>query len=118
MAPYLHQTQNRLRVRSDFILRNPQQVALQLAQLKGAAGVKEVIYRRYAGSVAVRFDESRVSGSALLAQMEGFGWLTARNDNAYIDTTVRQLARSMVKGAAMLTLNAVVKPSLLKMVLR
>ena len=62
--------------------------------------------------------ESRVSGSALLAQMEGFGWLTARNDNAYIDTTVRQLARSMVKGAAMLTLNAVVKPSLLKMVLR
>ena len=70
MTPYLHQTQNRLRVRSDFILRNPQQVAPQLAQLKGAAGVKEVIYRRYAGSVAVRFDESRGSGSALLAQVE------------------------------------------------
>ena len=118
MAPYLHQTQNRLRVRSDFILRNPQQVALQLAQLKGVAGVKEVIYRRYAGSVAVRFDESRISGSALLAQMEGFGWLSVRKDNAYIDTTVRQLARGMVKGAAMLTLNALVKPSLLKMVLR
>lgn len=118
MTPYLHQTQNRLRVRSDFILNNPLLVAPQLEKLKSTGGVLEVTWRRYAGSVAVRFDPAKVAGSELLAQMETQGWLSIRRDNAYIDTTVRQFARGVMKGAAVMTLNMVIKPSLLKMVLR
>ncbi|AFJ47896.1 hypothetical protein [Shimwellia blattae] len=118
MSPYLHQTQNRIRVRSDFILRNPGMVARQVATMEGMPGVLEVVHRRYAGSVAVRFDEHKISSKALLAHIEAEGWLSAQKDKAYIDTTVRHLTRHVAKGLAVMTFNMVVKPSMLKTVVQ
>lgn len=118
MTPYLHQTQNRIRVRSDFILRNPELVAREVKTMEGMEGVLEVVHRRYAGSVAVRFDEQKISAKTLLARIEAESWLSVQKDKAYIDTTVRQLTRTVAKGLAVMTFNMVVKPSMLKTVVQ
>ncbi|MBJ3814616.1 hypothetical protein F9C28_06675 [Shimwellia pseudoproteus] len=118
MSPYLHQTQNRIRVRSDFILRNPERVAREVAAMERMPGVLEVVHRRYAGSVAVRFDEHKISSATLLAKIESQNWLSVQKDQAYIDTTVRQLTRNVAKGLAVMTFNMVVKPSMLKTVVQ
>lgn len=118
MTPYLHQTQNRIRVRSDFILRNPDQVARELASIKGMDGVHEITHRRYAGSVAIRFDGARIDSKTLLSHIENLGWLSVQKDKVYIDTTVRQLTRTVAKGLAVMTFNMVVKPTMFKTVVQ
>lgn len=40
MSPYLHQTQNRIRVRSDFIQRNPELVKQAINELEKQTELK------------------------------------------------------------------------------
>ncbi|KFC87328.1 MULTISPECIES: HMA2 domain-containing protein [Hafnia] len=108
MSPYLHQTQNRIRVRSDFIQRNPKQIKEAIKQLQATDGIEEITHRLYAGSVAIRFDSKQVKAATLLAQIEGMGWLSVQKDKDYIDSTIRRSAVSLVKGIAILTLKRTV----------
>ncbi|ATA23057.1 hypothetical protein BIY26_10435 [Brenneria goodwinii] len=100
MKPYLHQTQNRIRVRSDYIQRNPKQVARVVRELHLQDGVQEITHRLYAGSVAICFDSRKVAAGELLEKFERLGWLSAAKDRDYIDSTIRQGAKTLLKGLA------------------
>ncbi|MDX5629645.1 MULTISPECIES: HMA2 domain-containing protein [unclassified Brenneria] len=100
MKPYLHQTQNRIRVRSDFIQRNPKQVERVVRELSQQDGVQTVTHRVYAGSVAICFDRRRVAVDELLEKFERLGWLKAAEDQDYIDSTIRRGAKTLLKGLA------------------
>ena len=75
MTPYLHQTPNRIRIRSSWIQRHPQEVSRLIETLRARDGIQEIVHRLYAGSVAINFDSSRVSSSELLTQLEQAQWL-------------------------------------------
>ncbi|RLM20087.1 hypothetical protein BIY29_15775 [Brenneria alni] len=100
MTPYLHQTQNRIRVRSDYIQRNPKQVAQVVMQLGLMEGVQAVTHRLYAGSVAICFDSQKVSVDQLLEKFEQLGWLRSAKDKDYINSTIRRGAKTLLKGLA------------------
>ncbi|MCL2892591.1 MULTISPECIES: HMA2 domain-containing protein [Brenneria] len=100
MTPYLHQTQNRIRVRSDYIQRNPKQVARVVSQLGRQDGVHEVTHRIYAGSVAICFDSRKVAVDQLIEKFEQLGWLSSAKDRDYIDSTIRRGAKTLLKGLA------------------
>ncbi|WP_409306599.1 HMA2 domain-containing protein [Pectobacterium sp. B1J-3] len=100
MTPYLHQTQNRIRVRSDFIQKNPKLVAHTVKQLEQLDGVHEVTHRLYAGSVAICFDNQKVCVDQLLERVEQLGWMRAGKDKDYIDSTIRRGAKTLLKGLA------------------
>lgn len=108
MSPYLHQTQNRIRVRSDFIQRNPELVKQAINELEKTDGIEEITHRLYAGSVAIRFDRKQMKATALLSQIEALGWLSVQKDKDYIDSTIRRSAKSLLKGIAILTLKRTV----------
>ncbi len=108
MSPYLHQTQNRIRVRSDFIQRNPELVKQAINELEKTDGIEEITHRLYAGSVAIRFDSKQMKATALLSQIEALGWLSVQKDKDYIDSTIRRSAKSLLKGIAILTLKRTV----------
>ncbi len=116
MTPYLHQTQNRIRVRSDFITRYPEIVGAQLEMLRQMAGVQDIVYRRYAGSVAIRFDSKVLPSTQLLQQIEQLSWLAIQKDREWIDGSIRQYSKVVAKGLALMAINAVVKAPLLKTV--
>ncbi|PWC22786.1 hypothetical protein DDT52_00485 [Brenneria roseae subsp. roseae] len=100
MTPYLHQTQNRVRVRSDYIQRNPKQVEHVVRQLAQLDGVREITHRIYAGSVAICFDSRKVAVEQLLEKFEQLGWLRSAKDRDYIDSTIRRGAKTLLKGLA------------------
>ncbi|MEC5318680.1 hypothetical protein VSX61_06955 [Brenneria populi subsp. brevivirga] len=100
MKPYLHQTRNRIRVRSDYIQRNPKQVERVVKELSRQDGVQEVTHRIYAGSVAICFDSRKVAVAELLEKFERLGWLNASTDRDYIDSTIRRGAKTLLKGLA------------------
>ncbi|BDH44800.1 hypothetical protein TUM12370_08440 [Salmonella enterica subsp. enterica serovar Choleraesuis] len=108
MSPYLHRTKNRIRVRSDFIQRNPQLVKQAIAQLQTMDGIQTITHRIYAGSVAICFDSKKADSGALLTQIEALGWLAIQKDKDYIDSTIRNSAKTLVKGLAILTLKRTV----------
>lgn len=100
MTPYLHQTPNRIRIRSSWIQRHPQDVTRLIETLRSRDGIHDVVHRLYAGSVAVSFDPSRVSASALLSELEQAQWLTGQKDKSYIENTLRVGAGHLLKTLA------------------
>lgn len=114
MSPYLHQTQNRIRIRSEYIQRNPERVTETIAQLRHIAGVQEITHRQYAGSVAICFDSKMLSGDALLAHIEPAGWLSVARNQTYIDRSLHRYTRSLAKGLALMTLDMAIKGPLIK----
>ncbi len=114
MSPYLHQTQNRIRIRSEYIQRNPERVTETIAQLRQIAGVQQITHRHYAGSVAICFDSKLLSGDTLLAHIEPAGWLSVARNQTYIDRSLHRYTRSLAKGLALMTLDMAIKGPLVK----
>ena len=100
MTPYLHQTPTRIRSRSSWIQRHPHEVEKLIEQLRARDGIKEVIHRLYAGSVAVSFDPTRISASTLLNELEQAQWLSSQKDKSYIENTLRVGASHLLKTLA------------------
>lgn len=100
MTPYLHQTPNRIRIRSSWIQRHPQEVSQLIETLRARDGIQEIVHRLYAGSVAINFDSSRVSSSELLTQLEHAQWLSSQKDKSYIENTLRVGAGHLLKTLA------------------
>ncbi|BBQ84848.1 MULTISPECIES: hypothetical protein [Enterobacteriaceae] len=100
MTPYLHQTPNRIRIRSSWIQRHPQDVTRLVDSLRARDGILDVVHRLYAGSVAVSFDPSRISASALLSELEQAQWLSSQKDKSYIENSLRVGAGHLLKTLA------------------
>ncbi|MGE0973198.1 hypothetical protein ACQFN5_28715 (plasmid) [Klebsiella sp. WOUb02] len=114
MSPYLHQTPNRIRIRSEYIQRNPDGVADTIAQLRQLAGVEEITHRLYAGSVTIIFDSKILTGNQLLAHIEPECWLSVARNKTYIDQSIHRYTRSLAKGLALMTLNVAIKGPLIR----
>lgn len=116
MSPYLHQTENRLRIRSDFIRQHPQQVVRTISRLQTIDGVKNITHRVYAGSVAICFCSKQIAGNELLDKVKAEGWLTVTENRVYLDKSVRLCTRTLAKGLAVLTFNLALKSAWIKKV--
>ncbi|MCD1125127.1 hypothetical protein LPW36_03635 [Jinshanibacter sp. LJY008] len=115
-SPYVHQTQNRVRIRSDYIQQHAAEVTNLIAKLDLVPGIKEIQYRRYAGSVAIRFDSKVISAAALLETVESYGWLENSEERDFINNAVRLGAKTLLKGIALTTLKRTLGGSLVSAV--
>ncbi|AWH89444.1 HMA2 domain-containing protein [Limnobaculum parvum] len=115
-SPYVHQTQNRVRIRSDYIQQHAAEVTELIAKLKLVPGIKEIQYRRYAGSVAIRFDNKVISAAALLGTVESYDWLEHSEERDFINNAVRLGAKTLLKGIALTTLKRTLGGSLVSAV--
>lgn len=111
-SPYVHQTQNRVRIRSDYIQQHAAEVTDLIAKLELVPGITEIQYRRYAGSVAIRFDSKVISAAALLETVESYGWLENSEERDFINNAVRLGAKTLLKGIALTTLKRTLGGSL------
>lgn len=100
MTPYLHQTPNRIRIRSSWIQRHPQDVLRLIEALRAREGIHEIVHRLYAGSVAITFDPKRIPSAELLNQLEQAQWLSSQKDKSYIENTLRVGAGHLLKTLA------------------
>lgn len=114
--PYVHQTPNRIRVRSDFIQHHPARVEALIKQLKQIPGIRDIQHRRYAGSVAIQFDSKVVSASALLETLESNGWMEESEQRDFVHHALRLGAKTLIKGIAVTTLKRTLGGSLLSTV--
>ncbi|AKJ43096.1 Uncharacterised protein [Pragia fontium] len=115
-SPYIHQTQNRVRIRSDYIQHHAAEVSALIEKLEQVPGIKEIQYRRYAGSVAIRFDSQILSAAALLETVESYGWLENVEERDFINNAVRLGAKTLLKGIALTTLKRTLGGSLVSAV--
>ncbi|SFC67138.1 HMA2 domain-containing protein [Pragia fontium] len=115
-SPYIHQTQNRVRIRSDYIQHHAAEVSALIEKLEQVPGIKEIQYRRYAGSVAIRFDSHILSAAALLETVESYGWLENVEERDFINNAVRLGAKTLLKGIALTTLKRTLGGSLVSAV--
>ncbi|WP_417348283.1 hypothetical protein [Ferrimonas sp.] len=114
MSTYIHKTDRRLRIRSDYILNNPAEVQALADQLRQIDAVLEVRHRRYAGSVTLMFDHNELTADDLLETVESHGWLRSDSRNAFVENAVRSGSRSLMKGVAVLALKRLVGPGMIK----
>lgn len=115
-SPYIHQTQNRVRIRSDYIQQHASEVSALINQLEQVPGIKDIQFRRYAGSVAIRFDSKVLSAAALLETLESYGWLESVEERDFINNAVRIGAKTLIKGIALTTLKRTLGGSLVSAV--
>ncbi len=71
MNTYIHKTNQRLRVRSDFIRQNPNSVNELIADLEQIDAIGMIKHKRFAGSVAINFDDKELDCDSLLEILEG-----------------------------------------------
>ncbi len=112
MNTYIHKTAQRLRVRSDFIRQNPQQVADLIAQLTEIDAITNVKHKRYAGSVALCFDGTELDCEELLELLDSHGWTKATTKASFIENAVVNGTKTLAKGMTMMALKRLLGVSL------
>jgi len=105
MQTYTHKTNNRVRVRSDFILENAQEVQDLIEKLHKIDGILAIKHKKYAGSVAITFCEKSITQEALLETLSSNGWLQETQQTQIVEDAMRKGTKSLVKGALMLAAN-------------
>ncbi|MEI6859062.1 MAG: hypothetical protein V5788_04645 [Shewanella sp.] len=112
MNTYIHKTAQRLRVRSDFIRQNPQQVADLIKQLTQIDAITDVKHKRYAGSVALCFNGTELDCEELLELLDSHGWTRAATRASFIENAVVNGTKTFAKGMTMMALKQLVGPTL------
>ncbi|WCE30847.1 HMA2 domain-containing protein [Vibrio sp. SCSIO 43137] len=111
MMTYIHKTDCRLRIRSDFILNHPGEVKDLIKDLNEIDAIQAVKHKRYAGSVAIKFDNSELDCESLLEILDSHGWTKAEEKNFFIENAAISGTKSLVKGAATIALSRFIAPS-------
>ncbi|WP_298444958.1 hypothetical protein [uncultured Ferrimonas sp.] len=114
MSTYIHKTERRLRIRSEYILQHPQQVAEFIQQLNEIEAITTIRHKKFAGSVAIQFNSDELSADDLLETVESHGWLRTEQRSALVENAVKSGSRTLVKGVAMLALKQVMGPTLVR----
>jgi hypothetical protein len=100
MKTYIHKTEQRLRVRSDFIRNNPRAVKLLINDLNIIDAIQQIRYKRYAGSVALSFDHKELDCDSLLEILESHKWTEESNKPSFIENAVTTGTKSLTKSVA------------------
>ncbi len=117
MNTYIHKTNQRLRVRSDFIRQNPNSVNELIADLEQIDAIGMIKHKRFAGSVAINFDDKELDCDSLLEILEGHGWMRRYDKPSFIENAVSKGTKTFAKGMAVMALKRVVGPSVSRVLL-
>lgn len=112
MNTYIHKTNQRLRVRSDFIKQHPKAVSTLIEQLEKIDAITIIKYKKYAGSVAITFNANELDCDSLLEIVESHGWLKSNPKPSFIENAVVNGTKTFAKGMAGIALQRVVGPSI------
>lgn len=111
MNTYIHKTECRLRIRSDFIRNHSEDVENLIKDLNEIDAIQAIKHKRYAGSVAIKFDSSELNCESLLEILDSHGWTNAEEKNFFIENAAISGTKSLVKGAATIALSRFIAPS-------
>ncbi|WP_070964227.1 HMA2 domain-containing protein [Vibrio sonorensis] len=111
MNTYIHKTNQRLRVRSDFIKSNPQDVLELIEQLDEIDAIHKITYRKHAGSVAICFDQKELDCDSVLEIVESHGWTKSSEKPLFIEKAMVSGTKTLVKGLTGVALSRLVGPS-------
>lgn len=116
MNTYIHKTESRLRVRSDFIKHNPQEVAKLIGDLNAIDAIHTIKHKKYAGSVAIKFDNSEMDCEMLLEILESHDWTKSNEKNFFIENAAISGTKSLAKGVATIALSRMIGPSVSRLI--
>src|SRR5258706_5863620 len=121
IAPYIHRSPGRLRVRCPAVKQNWYCADALQSMLEQRAGVKSVEIRPRTGSIVIRYSESIVDSETLLSTLREWGFVS----NAEIDpvsapprrkrTNIVQLNESETEAILRRALEAAIERSLIKL---
>lgn len=117
MNTYIHQTDQRVRVRSDFIRQNPEEVSTLIEQLNKIHAIQQVNYKRYAGSVAIQFDKNELDSKSVLEILESNGWMQSDTRPSFIENAVVSGTKTFARGMAGMALNRLVGQSISRVIM-
>ena len=117
MNTYIHKTQQRLRIRSDFIRQQPSQVVELIAELEQIDAIHTIKHKRHAGSVAITFDAKELDCDSLLEILESHHWTRGQDKPSFIENAVSKGTKTFAKGMAVMALKRLVNPTLSRMIL-
>ena len=112
MQVYIHKTDQRLRVRSDYIKRNAESVSELLLELENIDAIKQIKYKKHAGSVAISFDAEHMHCDDLLQLLESHGWTESSEHPLFIENAITRGAQTAAKGIATLALTRLLGPAI------
>ncbi|MGF1731409.1 HMA2 domain-containing protein [Photobacterium kasasachensis] len=117
MNTYIHKTNQRLRVRSDFIRQNPKAVKELIADLQQIDAIGAIKHKRYAGSVAISFDDKELDCESLLEILDSHGWTRASSRPTFIENAVTNGTKTFARGMAVMALKRLVGPSVSRVIM-
>ncbi|KQH84675.1 hypothetical protein J0676_17615 [Vibrio sp. Vb2880] len=117
MNTYIHKTNQRLRVRSDYIKNNPNEVGELIDQLKDIDAIRSIKHQKYAGSVAICFDHAELDCESLLEILESHHWTQSSETPSFIEKAMVTGTKSLVKGLTGIALTRLVGPTISRTVM-
>ena len=117
MNTYIHQTNKRLRIRSDYIRDHSAEVEQLISQLYDIEAITEIKHKKYAGSVAISFDNTQISAEDILDTVESHHWLRENNKPTFIENAVTKGTKTFAKGVAVMALKRIAGPSVSRLLL-
>lgn len=117
MNTYIHKTNQRLRVRSDYIKDHPLEVEKLIAQLEEIDAVLEIKHKKYAGSVAIQFDKNELDSESLLEILESHHWTKSSDKPSFVEQAMVSGTKTLVKGATTIALNRLLGPTVSRVVM-
>ncbi len=117
MNTYIHKTNHRLRIRSDYIKDNPESVIELISQLEEIDAITQIRHKRYAGSVAICFDRNELDCESLLEIVESHNWTQSSDRPSFVEKAMVSGTKTLIKGAAGIALNRVVGASVSRFVM-
>ena len=117
MNTYIHKSNQRLRVRSDFIKDNPDAVISLIEQLKQIDAIQQIKHKVYAGSVAIQFDKSELDCESLLEILQSHGWANSNEKPSLVEKAMVTGTKTVIKGAATIALNRILGATASRMIM-
>ncbi|WP_235868465.1 HMA2 domain-containing protein [Vibrio ezurae] len=117
MNTYIHKTNQRVRVRSDYIKNNPKTVIELIEQLKEIDSIQKVTYKKHAGSVAIHFDDKELDCESLIEILESHHWMQSTEKPSLIENAAITGTKTLAKSIAGIALSRLVGPSLSRAIL-
>lgn len=116
MNTYIHKTDQRLRVRSDFIKSHPVEVEKLIDDLEKIDAIVDIKHKKYAGSVAITFDNTDFDCEMLQEILESHQWTESESKNFFIENAAISGTKSFLKGAVSIGLSRLLVPSVKRLI--
>jgi len=117
MNTYIHKTEKRLRIRSDFIRNNTNAVKTLINDLNKIDAINDIRHKQYAGSVALSFDKKELDCDSLLEILQSHHWTDQSDKPSFIENAVATGTKTLTKSATGLALKYVLGASVSRVIM-